>query len=58
MNTLAARLKAVTNDGKLYANPEFPEYLEELFDHPPDYGDAINVMNEQLQEWIKNHSPT
>ena len=58
MNTLAARLKAVTNGGKLYANPEFPEYLEELFDHPPDYGDAINVMNEQLQEWIKNHSPT
>lgn len=50
------RENLVEQDGRggWYTNPNYLYQLGYFFDHPPDYGDLFEKVNEQLQEWLKN----
>ncbi|MBO7515443.1 MAG: hypothetical protein J6T47_07475, partial [Lachnospiraceae bacterium] len=50
---LTSRMMVTKGGGRIELNSDFPNYLDRFFEEPHDYGDAISVMNEQLQDWIK-----
>ena len=55
MDDLRSSLVVQDGRGGWYANPNYLYQLGYFFDHPPDYGDVFEVMNEQLKEWLDNN---
>ena len=53
---LVAKMFRIKGQGMLELNPDYPDFLDNFFENPKDYGTVFDTINAQLEQWAADKS--